>query len=218
MEKHIYFVRHGQSDSNTDGIFRGADSSLTDEGREQAKIVAQRVKKIGVEALISSPYIRTVHTAEEISRETALEIEESQLFTERRRPSEVKGRRMSDPDIQQMENEIFEGYDQEVHRYSDEENFIDLRNRANAALKFLANHEKDRICVVSHGIFLRVLLCAVIHGPKFSGTEMKNMMRNAQTENTGISHFILFSHENKFSSIPLTRWILENWNDSNHLN
>jgi len=60
MEKHVYLVRHGQSDSNVDGVYRGRDAVLTDTGREQARIVAERIERIGVKALITSKFPRAV--------------------------------------------------------------------------------------------------------------------------------------------------------------
>lgn len=36
MAKHIYFVRHGESESNAEKIHRGVDTPLTGKGRKQA--------------------------------------------------------------------------------------------------------------------------------------------------------------------------------------
>jgi 2,3-bisphosphoglycerate-dependent phosphoglycerate mutase len=216
MRKYVYFVRHGESDSNADGIVRGHAASLSEKGREQAIFVAERIRKIGVDAIVSSPYIRTVDTAKAISEAIQLPIQENELFVERRRPSETIGLNYkTNAEHKTIMQEVFDGYAKETHRYSDEENFTDLRIRANAALDFLASYPKDRICVVTHGIFLRVLLCAAIHGEEFTGKEFQAFMRSAETDNTGVSHFML--EDDNFSSIPKQQWIIKNWNDSTHL-
>jgi 2,3-bisphosphoglycerate-dependent phosphoglycerate mutase len=216
MEKHIYFVRHGESDSNVDGVVRGDAAMLSEKGKEQAAVVAKRIKKIGVDAIVSSPYPRTMDTAKAISQEVDLLIEENDLFVERRRPSELLGRSyLHDEESKNIMYEIFDGYASENHRHSDEEAFTDLRTRANAALNFLAAHPAERICVVTHGLFLRMLFCAALNGPNFSGIDLQNAMRTAETDNTGVSH--LYLHEDHFSSVPTKHWVIKNWNDSAHL-
>jgi broad specificity phosphatase PhoE len=216
MEKHVYFVRHGESDSNADGIARGQAAMLSEKGKEQARIVAKRIHKIGVDALVSSPYARTLDTAKAIAQEIGLPIEQSDFFTERRRPSGIIGSSwMTNTETRSILHQVFDGYKDETHRHSDEENFSDLRERANAALNFLANHPKDRICVVTHGIFLRVLLAAVLNGPDFSGLDMQNAIRSVEMDNTAVSHLVL--REDHHASVPQQRWVIKNWNDSAHL-
>jgi broad specificity phosphatase PhoE len=215
MEKHIYFIRHGESNSNSDGIHRGAHSILSDVGHKQAESVAKRIIEIGIDSLISSPYTRTMQTAEEISKATGLVVEESNLFVERRRPSSLEGGTLQDPQNKKIDIEIFEGYALEDHRHSDEENLTDLRKRATAALEFLSAHPKDKICVVTHGVFVRILLCAAVMGTDFSGKEMQNFIRSFDTNNTGISHFKL--QTDSFATTPKSQWVVMSWNDTNHL-
>lgn len=60
----IYFVRHGESEANLQGLFAGQkdDSILTEKGREQAKITAQNIKiQIPkIDRIICSPLKRTL--------------------------------------------------------------------------------------------------------------------------------------------------------------
>ena len=122
---------------------------------------------------------------------------------------------MRSEETKQIMGEIFDGYLTETYKHSDEENFSQLRARANAAWEFLANHPKENICVVTHGLFLRILFCAAVHGPNFSGRDLQDFFRSAETDNTGVSHFIL--QDDIFSKVPRKKWILKNWNDSAHL-
>ena len=214
MEKHVYLVRHGESDSNVDGIVRGHKAMLSEKGKVQAEIVAKRMRNIEIEALISSPFPRTLDTANAISRELHLPVEQNELFVERRRPSIGLGENWKGDTLKEVEWGIFEGYALENHQHSDEENFQKFRKRANAAWEFLAQHPKDKLCVVTHGVFLRILLCAAIHGPEFSGKDIQNFIASVETNNTGVSHFML---REDFSRVPKARWVLQNWNDSAHL-
>ncbi|MFZ2664287.1 MAG: histidine phosphatase family protein [Patescibacteria group bacterium] len=59
----IYIFRHGQTDDNKDFIFSGwRESKLTKEGEEQAEILAEKLKNIKFDRLISSPQIRATET------------------------------------------------------------------------------------------------------------------------------------------------------------
>jgi broad specificity phosphatase PhoE len=215
MEKHIYFVRHGESNSNVDGLHRGPHATLTERGHEQAAALAERIERIGVDALVSSSYLRTLETAEHISTRLGLPVEQSELFVERRRPSIALNRAISDPEAKTVMQKIFEGYADENHRHSDEENFEDLRERGNAALDFLIAHPAQRICVVTHGLFLRLLFCAALNGTNFSGRDYQRTFVGLETSNTGVSHFVYKT--DPFSLSGAQKWIVVNWNDSSHL-
>ncbi len=70
----IYFVRHGESEANARGIFAGQreNSPLTEEGREQARLTAQRLKtrtKAHIDKIVSSPLKRAQETAKIIAEE-----------------------------------------------------------------------------------------------------------------------------------------------------
>jgi len=209
MEKHVYFVRHGESESNRDNIALGAASKLTDRGRAQAEIIAGRIERIGVEALVASPYPRTLATAEAISKRVGLPIEPNQLFIEWERQSMRLGRSWLEPEIQQLNADLFKGYetsDDFVH--SDEEPFTKLRARGFAALEFLEDHPAGRICVVSHGIFMRVLFGLTIFGDAFTAVHFMRMFERLDANNTGVT---VLRFDDKHG------WTGETWNDSAHL-
>ena len=61
---HIYFLRHGETEWNTEGRVCGrTDVPLSDAGRQQACLLAERLKSIPVEVLYSSPLRRALETA-----------------------------------------------------------------------------------------------------------------------------------------------------------
>jgi len=73
----IYFVRHGETVLTPQRKFSGTgalDPELTQDGLDQAELVAKECAKLGAEILIASPLNRTRQTAEAISRTTGLEI------------------------------------------------------------------------------------------------------------------------------------------------
>lgn len=62
--KTIYFVRHGQSQANVDGVYAGqSDSPLTQKGKEQAQSAGDMAKKLKIEKIFSSDLQRAYDTA-----------------------------------------------------------------------------------------------------------------------------------------------------------
>jgi broad specificity phosphatase PhoE len=219
MQKHVYFVRHGESDANVDGIFRGSAEALNERGRDQADIVADRIAKIGVEAVVSSPFPRALHTAHAIGKTIELPVEESELFVERGRPSMLQGHTYEEPAMVEMSKQIFDGYLSEGYRHSDEENLDDLRARASAALAFLENHPKDRICVVTHLVFLKTLFAAMWTEKELPGIDLQRALTGLFVANTAVS-YARFSSPPEYhgsNGVPMHAWRFISWNDSTHL-
>ena len=64
----IYFVRHGETKANKEGlIFGQLDLDLTKEGVKQVNQVTKKLSKIKADYIISSPLKRAYHTAKIIS-------------------------------------------------------------------------------------------------------------------------------------------------------
>ena len=59
----LYIARHGESLGNT-GEDNGPDPKLSEKGRIQASLLGERMQKIKLDAVFSSPLIRAVETAE----------------------------------------------------------------------------------------------------------------------------------------------------------
>jgi len=63
-------ARHGQDQDNSHGILNGRrDTSLTQKGKEQARLLGENIKALGLkfDAVFSSPLIRAKETAELVS-------------------------------------------------------------------------------------------------------------------------------------------------------
>ena len=209
MKKHIYFVRHGESDSNVDRILRGSDSVLTEKGHQEATVLAERMKRIGVDSIVASSYIRAVETATPIADALNLPIETSDLFIERRSPSSFKGRD-SREEVFGLEVEEFKlNFPKEGYAHTDAETFPQIKERALDALRFLEAHPAERICVVTHGIFLFALFSAIFAGEDFTGEDFRNTWR-LEVSNTGITYA-------QFTEQGTDRWKIVSWNDIAHL-
>lgn len=63
--KTIYFIRHGESEANAEGLLAGSntDTPLTQKGRDQARAAGEQLKTKQVDLIVSSPLERAYETA-----------------------------------------------------------------------------------------------------------------------------------------------------------
>ena len=72
----IYLVRHGETDSNREGRYRGwSEADLSPEGYAQAEKTGEFLKKLEVDALYCSDLTRAMETARVIGKKCNLEPE-----------------------------------------------------------------------------------------------------------------------------------------------
>ena len=153
--KTIYLVRHSQSEGNTKSIFQPADSPLSERGKKQAEVIAERCSQLGIQTIFTSPTQRAVMTAEIVGTRIETPVVSSDLFQEHKRPSVLIGRPLKDESVQTMERAWLASLS-DGSRVEDSENFSDLRKRAGRALDFLIVHPAEKILVITHGIFLKM--------------------------------------------------------------
>lgn len=197
--KKIIIVRHGQTNANSEGKTQGQiDTDLNDIGLEQAKKAGEFIKNnYGISDAWSSDLKRTVQTAQQITND----FNTSKLLRE-----------MS---FGKWENHLFKNiiseYPELVKQYAkasdsfrapEGESFKDMHKRSVSFLKSINMENKDETLIVSHGGYMRVLLCSILGLPR------KNLI-NFQFENCSITEVIKF--ENKEP-------ILSKINYTDHLN
>lgn len=207
MEKRVYFVRHGEIPGNNGPVRGGPDSSLNEVGIAQAALVAVRVARLPtVDAFVASSMRRACQTADIISEKIGKPYERSDLFIELRRPSVQIGRPKDDPEVVAAEAAL-EKYYGEGFKHSDEETFEEFKARAAAALAFLAERPEGSLLVVTHGLFLRMLVGYALYGEALTGAMFRPLLARLKTQNTGIT---VFEHGD-------SGWWLRTWNDHAHL-
>ena len=209
QSKYIYLVRHGESEGNAGQYRQGPTSPLTQKGREQARIIAERCKSLPIDACISSTMTRAKETSEIISKEINKSFEYSDLFIERLRPTKQFGMTKDDPKSIEIDRLLIENFSKPNFRIADEENFEDLNTRGQKALDMLVQHKSKHILLVTHGLFMRILAGRVIFGDDFNGVIGDDMMRALKTANTGL---VVFKYDEETKE-----WILITWNDHAHL-
>ena len=171
--KLIYFVRHGESKLNALGIRQGTEGPLSEKGRAQVANTAKRFpkKKGKPEIIVASPYERTAETASIIAKELGMKIEYCDLLVERRNPSEIVGHHQDEPDVRRITDLIDKSFHEDGLRYSDEENFSDLKTRARKLLSYITGRKEKHLIMVTHGIFLKMVVAYMLHGEKLTASE-----------------------------------------------
>jgi len=182
--KTIYFLRHGQSANNASNLRQGPTGKLSEKGLEQARFVAERFKDTPIDVILVSPYERAKETATIINETLRKPIEYTNLLIERKNPSEIVGKNADSPEVKKIMDLIDRTFHDNSLRYSDEENFQDLKNRAIKLLNALAKRKEKRIMCISHRIFLKMVLSYIEEGEKldshrFAELDLLNSMNNA---------------------------------------
>lgn len=197
---------------NTTPVFQAPDSPLSAKGKEQARYIAHRFSKLSFEKIIASPFERAKQTAEIVAETTGKDIEFSDLFVERIKPTSIYGK----PHTDKMAHATWEQWEMSIYnphlRVEDGENYVDIMTRVDACLNFLRERKEDTLVVVTHGFFLRAILIRVLFGDFLTGELMKKFVRNTAMENTGITALRL--HSNLDDHALWRLWI---YNDHSHL-
>ena len=208
--KLIYFVRHGETEWNAKGIRQGPDGSLTEKGRAQALATAQRFPKHRgrPQVIISSPYERAKETAEIIGKELKIPIKYSDFLVERKNPSQIVGHSGEEKDVRKIVDLIDKSFHDDDLRYSDEENFIDLKDRARKLLKYIGRRREKRIIMVTHGIFLKMIVSYMLYGKKLTASEYNELSYLNQIDNAGMAICSYTTHW-----FRKNEWKILAWND-----
>jgi len=157
----IIFVRHAESLWNPIGKYQGRlDPELSERGHNQAKLIANALKKYNPTALYSSPLKRTYQTAEYISKELNLPIIKNEDIIEIDH-GDWSGLLVEE--VKEKYPEMFRQWLYEPHlvKFPNGESLEDVFNRVKKFLKYvLEKHKNETIVVVSHTVPIRASLTA----------------------------------------------------------
>jgi broad specificity phosphatase PhoE len=207
----IYIIRHGETESNALGLKQGSEGSLSERGRNQIAMAADQLKHITFSKIVCSPYVRTKESAEILSQTISAPIEYSDLFKERKNPTEIIGTHKESKEQNDVTDLIIANAHNSSWHYSDEENFHDLVERARTALVFLENQEGENILVVSHAYFIGTLVMHVLLGDLLTPEIFYSMRMKFPVANSGVSEIKLVEREGK------KQWRLITLNNYKHL-
>lgn len=207
MVKTIYFVRHGLSEGNANKTYQTVDTLLDVRGKEQAQKIAERLIHLPIELVLSSDAARAKHTAEIIVGQINKPLVLSPLLRERKRPIEIENKKHDDPDSILFNRQALAAFGDPNKRFSDQENFWDLKARARQALDFVISQKVETVAVVTHGGFLRFMILEMFLGDQLTPEIYLRSLDFLNTKNTGLT----------WCDIGEDGWRLRTWNDHAHL-
>lgn len=163
----LYFVRHGESEANTLRVISNRESlfGLTALGKEQAVILADRLRDVPVTAIFSSPILRARETAEILSEAIHLPYQINESLREY--DCGILEEK-SDEESWKLHSEIAEDWTlnhNHLRRPEGGENFLDIKKRFLPFIQsFTTNgsQEESHILFVSHGGLLQLMLPEIL--------------------------------------------------------
>lgn len=185
--RRFYLVRHGETLMNAQHIKQGADGALSERGRHQAEKVGAYLKHFPIQRILSSPYPRAKETTEIINAHLKVPSMYSPLLVERRNPSEIIGKDRDDAEVKRIVDQIDLAYHKDNYRFSDEENFTDLKKRARKCLNLLARQGAREMCVVTHHVFLKALIAYLLYREQLNAGDFIKLSFFNISDNAGIT-------------------------------
>lgn len=156
----ILLIRHGESEADILKVHEGrADFELTDRGRKQVRVMAEKVKKeFPPEIIYASTLKRAVETAKVLSDVTGSPLQYEEELMEYNNGVQAG-----------LDFEEAKKYPKPVYlhdRYEEGESHIEFRMRIETIFsKILATSKHNRIAIVAHGGVINCLLRSFFHMP-----------------------------------------------------
>lgn len=178
----LILLRHGETEWNLSGRWQGqaADTPLTDLGREQARIVAGRLRAYPIRAIYSSDLLRAFETAQIVGQRLGLApVAEPAL-----RESDIGAwTGLTWMEItQRFPDQVAAMYAGQEVRRGGGESYGELQARLAAAAEAIAAHHPGQtVLLVSHGAALRSLVAHALDA------SLAQMHRIAIGGNTALS-------------------------------
>ena len=165
----LVIIRHGETDWNRLERCQGvSDIPLNTTGRDQAKRLAESLKKEKFSAIFSSDLIRARETAEAIADVHSLGVE---YDTKLREMDQGEFEGLEFTHIREQYSDVLKQWttDPENLRIPGGETLLEVQSRAwDAFSNIYDKFREDRVLVVSHNLTIITLLC------KFSGKSLSS--------------------------------------------
>jgi broad specificity phosphatase PhoE len=156
----IYLVRHGQTAWNRARIFRGRrDVRLNETGRREAQCAAEALRDVPFACFYTSPLLRARHTAEIIADGRNVPVASDRAFIDL---DYGEWTEFWDAEARAKFKDLYRLWEKSPHlvRFPGGETLDEARKRSVTRLFEIAErHAQETICLVSHRVILKLLLC-----------------------------------------------------------
>ena len=163
MTTRVYLVRHGATELTDEDRFAGAiDVLLSDEGREQARLLGKRLETDPISVAFASPMTRTMDTARLIAAPHGIEVTAVDGLRE---IAHGRWERKTRAEVEQQFPDEYARYETDPFSFAPTggESGLQVTARAlPALLTIVGEHLDQRILVVSHKATIRLLLSSLL--------------------------------------------------------
>ena len=159
----VILVRHGQTEWNSKGIFRGViDIGLNENGERQARQTGEKLGQLRIDAVYSSPLSRADKTARIIASFHDRKVKTIESLTDM---DFGVWQGLNREQVKERYPEVFQIWEKSPDKVKipEAETLSGVRKRIELGLKSILNdHGRQTVVIVSHGLIIKVLLCVVL--------------------------------------------------------
>ena len=159
----LYLVRHGATQLTAEDRFAGETGvDLSDEGRWQAALLGERLRREGLTAIYSSPLSRTMETARIIGGCCGLE---PVIVDPLREISHGRWEGLTRAEVEERYGAEYAAWEEDPFTFAPEggETGLTVLARALPALRgIITQHGGERVLVVSHKATIRILISSLL--------------------------------------------------------
>jgi len=197
----IYLVRHGQTEWNKKLIFRGRiDIPLDEDGHREAEAIAEALKDKNIEAIYTSPLIRSIETAQPTASLFHLDIVPVEGFIDINY-GDWEG--LTFNEVKERYKDHYAQWEKrpDLVRFPHGETLDEVRERSFSAFKDIVKENPGQsTLIIPHRVINKVLLCALLGLSNSHFWEVK--------QDTGCVNLIEYSND---------RFVLSMMNGTCHL-
>lgn len=146
----VYIVRHGEVPHNVLKQYNSIDDDLTEVGINQALELKEKIKNLSFDIVISSPLLRTKHTAEIISNGNKI------IYDDRLKERDCGS--LSGQSLDNTNREEYWNYNSTI-QYGTSENIKDLFKRVYDFLDELKTKNYENVLIVTHSGVSKAFSC-----------------------------------------------------------
>jgi len=220
----LFLIRHGATVLSAEDRFAGAtDVQLSDEGREQARRLAARLREEKIAAVFASPLGRTIETARIIAEPHGLEVQTRDGLREL---SHGHWEQMTRREVEEQFPEEAAAWEEDPYTFAPiggESGLAVTARSLPVLVEIVRTHPGDNVIIVSHKAAIRLLLSSLLgFDPRryrdnldqspaaLNIVDFKDSVRARLTLFNDTSHYSSSAHA--IPSVPTAR--LSKWWDS----
>lgn len=148
----IIIVRHGETVESVKNILLGQkDGTLTENGKEEVKAFAEKLRRFEIESIVSSDLARAADTARIYAEKLGIEDIEM-VKTIRERSSGVYEGKFAD----EVDWESYEKVEFENRKHEEGESFFEVEKRIKSYLDIVSDMERNTL-IVTHSVVMHII-------------------------------------------------------------